>query len=991
MSHKIDNLPGYIALGQEGETGATEISFDVSAWADLWPTGAGQVAATPGVSDGLWLTYTRQGETDVYPVDAADLSLADDVLTWTPSEAVLDVDGQGTIVIHCTETGVEKRSVLTATIVATGHAAEGTAPEPLADYIAKWGAIDVTVTEVEPGEDTAADITQDSSGTHLTLTLPTDLDKWAAVDIAAEGLAASEDPTASIAQDAEGTHFALGVPKGDQGIQGVSAYAQAVAGGYVGDEAAFNADLAGLETAVDDAELARDTASGYADDASGSADAAAASAAQLAAGVASPAGQYADLAALIAADPDHAKTYLTLDDGKWCYYNGTAFVAGGTYQATGIADGSITKEKLAVADFDLTYQLPVQITHILPAGDFSVAWATGDATVTRADNIASFTASAAGGRMYKVLASVIANHKYYLRAFIKCSTNMVSFLIQTSTYYVASVVSPDAFVMVSGITIPPTTGSLSFRMVDSRTSGWDLVQVKNIILVDLTAMYGAGNEPTVAVFDALMYALNEYAYFEPNVVQTIPATARAGENIIFNGLKFTSQVPSAIADNALFSGLDIKSAIDATNILPDGDFTSSWSATNATASYADNTASFTATAASGRIIKAVSGVVVDHEYYVRAFVKCSTNMVSMLFAGSSDYVPFVVSVDDFTMVSGITTAILTGDLQFRIQDSRTSDWDQVQVQNVILVDLTAMYGAGNEPTAAAFDALMFALNEYAYFEPDVAQTIPAVAYTDEVAVFDGLKFSGAAVSTLTALRGKTITLFGDSIAEGNEDGSFAEYLAARTGATVINLGVGGALMTFHGTTAYDAFSMTKLADSVAADDFSLQVTYQVTGEGDDNTEIVTRMAAVDWSAVDIIVINHMTNDYVNNRALGTIADSVITTFCGAMNYVVDKILTAYPAIKIVFVSAAYRARKSLGDGYDSDNYDNDISLHLADYADAMKAVAEKHHLAYKDMYRTSGINSYTQATYLRDGLHLSYPAGCLLFGDVIGAFLLNAF
>lgn len=59
-------------------------------------------------------------------------------------------------------------------------------------------------------------------------------------------------------------------------------------------------------------------------------------AAQLAAGTASPAGTYADLAALIAANPDHSKIYITLDDGNWCYHNGVAFVAGGVYQAASV-------------------------------------------------------------------------------------------------------------------------------------------------------------------------------------------------------------------------------------------------------------------------------------------------------------------------------------------------------------------------------------------------------------------------------------------------------------------------------------------------------------------------------------------------------------------------------------------------------------------------------------------------------------------------------
>ena len=69
-----------------------------------------------------------------------------------------------------------------------------------------------------------------------------------------------------------------------------------------------------------EAEAARDAAQAYA--------------AQLAAGIASPAGTYANLAALIAANPDHTKTYITRDNGHWNYHNGTAFVSGGAYQST---------------------------------------------------------------------------------------------------------------------------------------------------------------------------------------------------------------------------------------------------------------------------------------------------------------------------------------------------------------------------------------------------------------------------------------------------------------------------------------------------------------------------------------------------------------------------------------------------------------------------------------------------------------------------------
>lgn len=45
-----------------------------------------------------------------------------------------------------------------------------------------------------------------------------------------------------------------------------------------------------------------------------------------------PKGVYADSAALILADPDHANIYLVHADNKWYYHNGTTFVPGALYQ-----------------------------------------------------------------------------------------------------------------------------------------------------------------------------------------------------------------------------------------------------------------------------------------------------------------------------------------------------------------------------------------------------------------------------------------------------------------------------------------------------------------------------------------------------------------------------------------------------------------------------------------------------------------------------------
>ena len=124
----IDLLPAIILLGQEGEKSACEVVFDVSAWQTLYPTGADIVSDIPGVSDGLYLTYTLYGSETVYTELAAQLDLTGDALTWTPNAAILATDGEGSFVVHCLEGTIEKRSPLAKTIVNAGHGATGQVP-----------------------------------------------------------------------------------------------------------------------------------------------------------------------------------------------------------------------------------------------------------------------------------------------------------------------------------------------------------------------------------------------------------------------------------------------------------------------------------------------------------------------------------------------------------------------------------------------------------------------------------------------------------------------------------------------------------------------------------------------------------------------------------------------------------------------------------------------------------------------------------------------
>jgi hypothetical protein len=178
--YDIDSIPGLIELGHLNEKGVCEIEFDVTEWLADYPLGV------------LNITYIRPGETDVYPVDVTGVSaaapesgnllltvtedegeLVSAVLTWTVSDAVTAIAGSGTVVVELAEGGtIKKRSDKVQSYTADGHAAAGTPPEPLADYIEKWSDVDITVTGVAHDVAADGDITQDADGTHISLDIP---------------------------------------------------------------------------------------------------------------------------------------------------------------------------------------------------------------------------------------------------------------------------------------------------------------------------------------------------------------------------------------------------------------------------------------------------------------------------------------------------------------------------------------------------------------------------------------------------------------------------------------------------------------------------------------------------------------------------------------------------------------------------------------------------------------------------------------------------
>lgn len=92
----------------------------------------------------------------------------------------------------------------------------------------------------------------------------------------------------------------------------------------------------------------------------------------------SPKGAYSTLTALQSAFPNGDNgVYIVSADGKWYYWNGSAWTAGGTYQSTTLASGIVTADKLNTQfDYRAYLNSNENLNNIVDAGTYYVNAAT---------------------------------------------------------------------------------------------------------------------------------------------------------------------------------------------------------------------------------------------------------------------------------------------------------------------------------------------------------------------------------------------------------------------------------------------------------------------------------------------------------------------------------------------------------------------------------------------------------------------------------------
>lgn len=211
------------------------------------------------------------------------------------------------------------------------------------------------------------------------------------------------------------------------------------------------------------------------------------------------------------------------------------------------------------------------------------------------------------------------------------------------------------------------------------------------------------------------------------------------------------------------------------------------------------------------------------------------------------------------------------------------------------------------------------------------------------------------------LEGKKVWFLGDSITEGAgtscEEARFTEILKKNAKlAEIRNYGISG----------------TRIAR---------QQVINPESEYMDRNSYCERYHKMEDGA-DIIVVFGGTNDYGHGDApFGTFEDRTMDTYCGALHYLMEGLITKYPTAMILFMTPIHRERENIP------NESN--KLPLKPYVDKIKEIAQYYAIPVLDLYAMGGIypdNPKQREALCPDGLHPN-DAGNELLAKRLQAFL----
>ncbi len=123
---------------------------------------------------------------------------------------------------------------------------------------------------------------------------------------------------------------------------------------------------------------------------------------------------------------------------------------------------------------------------------------------------------------YKYYINAVNGNKYYVALEIKSDTPNAVRLQWSNSAVIGVLAEVNTYKRISGIiTNDKPTGQTYVSATDTRSSGWTPTYTKNATVIDLTATFGAGKEPTLAEMDRLMARFPNSWFDGVKPVQTI--------------------------------------------------------------------------------------------------------------------------------------------------------------------------------------------------------------------------------------------------------------------------------------------------------------------------------------------------------------------------------------------------------------------------------------------------------------------------------------
>lgn len=247
------------------------------------------------------------------------------------------------------------------------------------------------------------------------------------------------------------------------------------------------------------------------------------------------------------------------------------------------------------------------------------------------------------------------------------------------------------------------------------------------------------------------------------------------------------------------------------------------------------------------------------------------------------------------------------------------------------------------------------------------------------------------------LKGKKVAVFGDSqIGNTQDTTSVTSNIALETGADVYNYGFGGCRMGKHDSTlGWDWFSMYRLADELVKP-LTDETRFSPQESAVSNSSwtsmpsyfpnTVSKLKTLDLSKIDMMVIHYGTNDYTGGLPLDNTENKLDTnTFGGALRYSLEKIMRAFPNLKILLDTPTFRVwfeGNEVIEDSDTKEYNSNV---LPDFVEKEKNIAKEYKLNVLDLYYELGINKFncTSVFNITDGTHQN-ANGRKILGQQIG-------